>query len=563
MEQYIKDIAAIETVEGIPRQTGQATALACYDYESGIDYIAVETMALNAMHLFAGASGAAKAFGKKRWGVYNAVYWAKTPEDFTKLTLSYVNWYLAYLWGGNMAISEEGHFRITYSGHQQGWDSEETTRLRQIMRNFYRFVNTHPRRGKSEVNLAIAQGNLSSEILSLPMKFMNAKKTISHVWGAKGGLEEKWDYGDPEKGMELLDVFMPYHKDGENIRHWFTGTPYGIFDMAPVAKASQDILDSYKVLIFLGWNTMTPEIYEKLKSYVKNGGILFMALPHLSMHEDRKFLLDMQDLDMIKGGNFEDLFGLKVTGKREKKEREWIACNWKEAGREKGFPYWKEYRINTPIADVKLKTAKPLIVDKTNDCPVLTGNSVGKGKAYLLTTWAYPGNTSLEGIMRDILNSLAEKSRGDVYVEDHSQEVAWSVWKGEDDFTQIFALNTDWTKQNNVKSCRIHFGNKSFPLSVREGRMAAVYLKHETAFISGDGGIHVENITQAKDGKTLTAIIHGTGSHNLAFYSFPCCPAAITADGKEYDFQTLPGGRTECEVDFGSRTVMSFDIRWK
>ena len=321
-DSYVGDSAAIETIAAVPRQAGQATAMAAYDRESGFEYISVETMALNASHLNASAAGAIRAMGG-RWGNYDATYWAKIPNDFTKLSASYINYYLTYLWGGDSVLSEDGHFIDMHSGFQQGFHSGGPAALRQILRDFYRYVNTNPRRGKRATTIAVAQGNLSAETLSFPPEFVEAERAIRQVWGSKGGLEDKWRYADPERGVLLLDVLMPWRRDGQNIRHWFTGTPCGAFDITPIWAVPDAVLGEYKFLAFTGWNTMTPGIYAKLKTYVTNGGTLFMGLPQLSCHEDREFLLSMKDLNLINNGDFSDLFGVRIRGRRE---GGWIQC---------------------------------------------------------------------------------------------------------------------------------------------------------------------------------------------------------------------------------------------
>ena len=46
-------------------------------------------------------------------------------------------------------------------------------------------------------------------------------------------------------------------------------------------EKANEIFAKYDYLIFVGWNSMTKEIYDNLKTYVKGGGRLFMTAAHL------------------------------------------------------------------------------------------------------------------------------------------------------------------------------------------------------------------------------------------------------------------------------------------
>lgn len=463
--QYVHDVAAIELIEDIPRQTGQSAPLMSYDYEGGIDYIAAETMAFNNMHLLAAARGAARAYGKPVWGVHNATYWVKAPDDFTKLALNWLNFYMTYAAGGNFAISEDGHFQVPHANHQQGFHSEEPTRLREIIRRFYEYVNTHPRRGRPEVRLAVAQGNNSCELISFPLHFCWLKDQIGHVWGGLGNQPQmdKWEYADPERGLTLLDEWMPYRQDGLHIRHWFTGTPYGQFDVTPIWKTAPDLLAEYKVLVFLGWNTMTPEIYAKLKSYVHNGGTLLMAVPQLSTHTDRTFLETMDELSLIHGGDVRDLFGVKIGS-----------------------------------------SAMPRVVE----------NRLGKGRAILLTGRAYPGHPDMEPVARYLLAHLGEQAQGDVHLDDPSREVAWYMWKDETGLRNVHLLNTDWTEQENVKSCRLCLGTRELPVEVKEGNITTVTWRRNLGVHPRTQDPFVEDVIEESPSQ-YRVIVHGWGEAEL------------------------------------------------
>ena len=144
------------------------------------------------------------------------------------------------------------------------------------------------------------------------------------------------------------------------------------------------------------------------------------------------------------------------------------------------------------LAMSKTHGAEVLLADQASGAPVLLENALGKGKAYFLNTWAFPGNVSLEPLCRDILTWLSIQRRGDVFVEDFSNEIAWSVWRDET-FTEVCLLNTDWTEQDNEKPCRICFGDYTVPVTVRERRFATVAYDGNIAFLSGPGQPRLES----------------------------------------------------------------------
>lgn len=79
---------------------------------------------------------------------------------------------------------------------------------------------------------------------------------------------------------QLLDVLMPganthpLRQRYDRRRFFFSGTPYGDFDEVP-AEAESGYFNQYELLLNLGWNTMIAGDYDKLYSFVENGGTLF------------------------------------------------------------------------------------------------------------------------------------------------------------------------------------------------------------------------------------------------------------------------------------------------
>lgn len=90
---------------------------------------------------------------------------------------------------------------------------------------------------------------------------------------------EKWKFNKACESFDLLKVFYPDHIiDGCGPEGWFTSTPYGPVDLLPV-EAPQDVMNRYKAMIFLGWNTYDKGDFERIRDYVFHGGTLICLLP--------------------------------------------------------------------------------------------------------------------------------------------------------------------------------------------------------------------------------------------------------------------------------------------
>ena len=168
-----------------------------------------------------------------------------------------------------------------------------------ILREFNQFTQIHSRpKNGPKATMAFAHGYLDG-YTGLWNKY---------VWGQFGG--KKWLHGPAEWGWDYLEgIHRKPEWDNSFVqgeRDFNGNPPYGQYDIVP-AEAPLKVLRKYTCLVFLGWNTMTKEIYKKLKAYVKHGGHLIMSVPHLSTHTDRA-----DELKLYRNGDFRELFGVKV-----------------------------------------------------------------------------------------------------------------------------------------------------------------------------------------------------------------------------------------------------------
>jgi hypothetical protein len=102
------------------------------------------------------------------------------------------------------------------------------------------------------------------------------------------------------------------------------------------AEADQHTLKRYGCLVFVGLNTMTDAIYEKLNTFAVAGGRLLVFLPQLPQDDDRG-----GKPRLYTDGDFSDLFGVQIT------DEEALDVRGVKLLEQSSLP---EYRL--PVADV-------------------------------------------------------------------------------------------------------------------------------------------------------------------------------------------------------------------
>ena len=419
-----------------------------YHAQAGIDVLCHEVMPGDPHVMQAAIRGAARAYGK-RWGAhiamacYGGVRLDELWQRRWKTALHY-----AYITGANFIWPESGHYTYAHgSGQKLAFHSRETKRVRRTLREAYQFsrVHTRPPNGP-RVGIGVIYGNLDGA----------PGLWNKYVWGQYRG--RKWLSGPAEKGWELVNKFHrkeDWPKESLQGETDFSGNPpYGQYDVVPI-EASLRVLESYSCLIFLGWNTMTADIYKKLKQYVKAGGRLVMYLPHLSTHTDRA-----HDLKLFRDGDFRDLFGVKVLGKG-KTDVMGFKCLARSSLDAYRFPFW---RINTDprfigeITPARLKVTRARIITAYDNVyhttperlaahPILLENSVGKGKAFLVAAWQYPGDEGIRLFAEDVLRTVLAGEQGNVRLLS-TDRVRYAVYDGTPARSRrkcctVYLLNTD------------------------------------------------------------------------------------------------------------------------
>lgn len=474
---YLKEkIDLIHTVSNCAA-FGDASGGSRYSFRAGADFVRAETMVGHTMTLLSQVRPAAEALGKGRWGVHIAIQHGYQPYKETHLGQYFLSLMQPWMMGAE-AIYEEDSLFCLFKEERQTWDDCLTKGKRDMTRNFYKFVKTHPRKGKCVRNIAFIEGRYAAPFNG----FICGSEQDPHysVWGLFGNDNYTWGHGQPEKCRQLLDVLMPgastqpLRQKFDKRRFFFSGTPYGDFDCMPV-EADADYYKNYKLMLHLGWNTMIDEDYSKLKGFVEDGGVLITGLTQFSTHISRDFLENMDDLLLWNHGDLEELCGICVNGRGDTYSGQWN-CSLRDKMPEPELSAEPSDNIDedgmASLADVELCGAQVIAWDAATGKPMLVRKQVGKGMVYTFTLWAYPGHEKFMSFVAAWIAELAKQSLSDVYVEDPSGEVFWTCWKdGNKDI--IMLLNTDWTVYGNIKSVKVVVGNFTYTVSVTE-RIAVI-----------------------------------------------------------------------------------------
>jgi len=284
-------------LDGATRHTGVTTLFKTF-YEAGYDWVGYESM-YGPHELMLGAlRGAAKAYGRDKYGTHLALQWSTVPTDDERHFLRYrLSLYLSYMHGVTEINTEEGLWRIENPFAEFDNFSYACVGHREEQRKFNEFIKRHVRRGKLKTRIAMISGKYDGmEGFSSPC-----------IYGQK-----KWKYSFPEQSWEAVKVFYPecdinaiyyyitqggknnvplkdkqlmevrkgLYRDIIDYRQvgFYSNTPYGVIDVIPSESKN---LGDYEFLFFTGWNSADEKEINGLCDFVENGGALMLARPHL------------------------------------------------------------------------------------------------------------------------------------------------------------------------------------------------------------------------------------------------------------------------------------------
>ena len=455
-----------ETGFKIPVISVEARGLAAHFYlRNGVDKVYLEMTYQDTEMLFAGGKGAAKAFHVPNFGVDMATLWyGGNRHD----ELWYIRWrtslYHAFIRGADPIYAEHGTSGYkNVLGDSRSDQDPEVKRFRAVLAEFAAFAEKHPRpEGYPEAAVAVMQGRHDG--------FVGREQT--HLWGQRQN--EAYRIGVPERSWDLFNGLYrrrPWENRDRVGQSDFSGNPpLGQCDIIPY-DTPDEVLSGYKLVMFLGRNSMDEELYRRLLRFVRNGGQLLMCAAHLnaSITPDGAF-------EPFRNGDWSELFGVRMHSDKTVpafgvKYKSSPACGWE-------FPLWtticdpKYPGSGFHCADLEITDGEMLAVasERFNDQKLqistetgtaaaayfgeeaealawsqlkdgmIFGKKTGKGYAVLVNTFNYPGSQAMRELYPFLMDAACDANRPYPRVE-CSDRVRYAVYPGTP--RTLYILNTE------------------------------------------------------------------------------------------------------------------------
>ena len=456
---------------GIPHiVAGEATALLFYTMESGIDIPILELLPGDPEFLVSVTRGCAYAYDTPTWGTYIAHEWygGIRQDDFLKSQRLKIAYRYPYLSGSHIVCLESGDEMIDSMGYHYPVDHPICVQYREEMRKCEeRFRNIPRIAPEPETKIAFIYGNLDAY----------TGYQGSNIWEQYD--RDEWSMGPAEWSWRITEE-LRRGRSWQEVENYgdedLSAAPaYGLYDVVP-ASISAEKLAKYETVIFAGWNSMTEELWNTLREYVKNGGHLFITAAHLNTNTKR----DGKYMPIFDGKTAEFL-GCDIVGTN----RINVGIKYlRESLKEKVlYPVVRNGSADTilPAGVFTAALLDNITVDQTavwTDCfsspavnklalqvepmhhyidelgdniqPAVIENAYGKGVVTFLATVDYPGHNSVYPFYRMLAREFVTAShrRCEIKVKS-SDKLRFSVYKGEDK-DMLCLLNTDFTNPINV-----------------------------------------------------------------------------------------------------------------
>lgn len=344
----------LKNIKGLT-SVGSPSLLCVYEGDAGFDRITVEPVSN-----FNILVGAVRATDVVCWGAHIPTDWYfGVPVTEVKSAKFRLAMQYAYLNGASYAYAENSLFK-TNAFERLDFEDEHCRLNRQYLRDFYHYTLTHPREGRLVIEKAFIYGRNEFFMWQTNdrMAELKPKDWDSFVWG-------KWDNAY-QKCWQAAEAWLPISEKQSEIEtplntKLFSGSPYGSVDVVSAEKN----FERYKTVVFLGWNTMDDDLFERLKNYVYSGGTLIISYCHFNT-------VDRNDepcrfIDEVKIGRF-------------------VGVEFGEEFSENGtikFADGKTFFADQPLTLVSGKrvSAETLCEDKEGN-GIFYRNSYGKGQVY-------------------------------------------------------------------------------------------------------------------------------------------------------------------------------------
>ncbi len=430
--------------------TVESSTLHKYLIQAGADLPSLEMFPGETRVALAALRGCARAYGSHHWISHIAACCYSGWECELRPKRWKISLYESYIAGAPVISFEGCNWRTAdykrTKRQPRGGDifiDKKFEKYQKVLSDFYAFTRKDRRpAGGPAAPLGLLHGHLDGWCGMWDRR----------VWGQYGAKE--WEYGDAENGWEHFydlydrtrwDTFL-LTSDANLTGH----PPQGQADILPI-EAPVEVLKKYRALACIGWNTMTPQNYRKLKQYVTAGGRLLMFTPQLSTHLKRT-----GPFRIIHGGNVADLFGVRIGGK---------SGRWSVGTRFVAQPAPGEFRLPVddppdqyrdafcadgviPLAEIELAGARMLACEckggrGVETSPMLTEHRVGKGYTYLATPWCYPGRPGMRSFVNTLLKAFATAQLDKGLRIIAPAHVTYGVYPEGAGRRKVYLLNTD------------------------------------------------------------------------------------------------------------------------
>jgi len=428
------------------RHTGPSTMFR-YFYQAGYEWCGAEQMYGPEDVIMSSLRGASRAYSKPVYGSLHAMQWNNGPYTLPEHPLvHYMSMAVGYMHGSSHINTEDA----LWTDERLNDRYTEAGRAHLESQNkILDFIQTHTRRGELLTRIGVIQGRNDSWL-----SFQRGQ-----AWSQDG---VKWAFGDAALSFDLLKIFYPNNDmafcDKE---HMFTNTPYGPIDIFPI-EAPQDQMDSYDLIIFLGWNTYNREDFRRLSEYVHKGGTLILTSAHINanLQPDQKpeFPDDDTPLKAMLGEDYRTLTGVRH------------------------IPY-------------------------------------GNGTVIYFACPEYPAN---EKIKSEYIKSIEEQAsrviageNGEGWI-DAGESTDFAVWQ-KDNHRTIYLLDTDWKSPAEPAECHFLFGENRYNIRIPCGILSTIHCMEGLAVSPESNTTDILDIRKTETGWTIT--VQTTGADSLSYYT--------------------------------------------
>lgn len=473
----VKDMAdgAAKLVANFNYSKGQSTrhtgpsSLFRYLYQAGYDWLGAEQMYGPEEIILSSLRGASRAYDKTNYGTLHAMQWGSGPFTDPKHALRlYMSLAVAYMHGSSHINTEEALWTDEFANDRYTESGKQHTKAQHQVLDF---IETHTRRGTLKTNIAVIQGR------------NDAWKSFGRgsLWSQKG---DKWAFNSATESFDLLKIFYPDNiVDGCGPNGWFTSTPYGPVDLLPV-EASQEVMNQYKVMVFLGWNTFEESDFERIRNFVRQGGTLILSAAHINseLQPDKPVVFPVNDA---------------------------VVCEM----------LGSDYKSLTTMKEIKL----------------------GTGKIFYFPQKAYPA----EDVLKNEYETAIRSTAADVISHEplkgwiaSSPSVGFTAWDNGNSRT-LYLLNTDWQSDKMHQPATFVYGGKKFPVEVRRHATETIHCSEGVALmpksnasdileikkIVGGWNVSIQNteadtvmVFNSLTGKTTSIVLKEAGVHHQTIH---------------------------------------------